>query len=139
VKKALRVLVYEHVSGGDFAAKPISPSVLSEGFGMLRTLTADFRAAGHTILTTLDARIAKINPPLAADRARRPGRLRPGGRHHPLHLPRIGACRPVGTAADPDAGQSAADFPVNPLYCHAGGLAAPEQHQPPDEWHREPL
>ena len=67
MKKALRLLVYEHVSGGGFASEPLSPSVLSEGFGMLRTLTADFKAAGHTVTTTLDSRIAKLNPPIAAD------------------------------------------------------------------------
>jgi len=63
----VRLLVYEHVSGGGFAAEPLPPSVLSEGFGMLRTLIADFKAAGHTVTTTLDARIAKLNPPIEAD------------------------------------------------------------------------
>jgi predicted ATP-grasp superfamily ATP-dependent carboligase len=63
----LRLLVYEHVSGGGFADKALSSSVLSEGFGMLRTLIADFKAAGHTITTTLDSRIARLNPPLEAD------------------------------------------------------------------------
>lgn len=65
----MRLLVYEHVSGGGYSDEPIPPSVLSEGFGMLRTLTADFRASGHTVSTTLDTRIAKMNPPLAADYA----------------------------------------------------------------------
>jgi predicted ATP-grasp superfamily ATP-dependent carboligase len=67
VKKALRVLVYEHVSGGDFAAKPISPSVLSEGFSMLSTLISDFRIAGHNVTTLLDSRIAGFNPPIQAN------------------------------------------------------------------------
>lgn len=35
---------------------------------MLRTLTSDLNAAGHIVTTSLDARIAKFNPPLAADR-----------------------------------------------------------------------
>jgi predicted ATP-grasp superfamily ATP-dependent carboligase len=34
---------------------------------MLRTLTADFKAAGHSVTTTLDSRIAKLNPPVEAD------------------------------------------------------------------------
>jgi predicted ATP-grasp superfamily ATP-dependent carboligase len=63
----LRLLVYEHVSGGGCADEAISPSVLSEGFGMLRTLISDFKAAGHSVTTMLDARIAKLNPPTGAD------------------------------------------------------------------------
>lgn len=64
----MRLLVYEHVSGGGFANQAISASVLSEGFGMMRTLIADFKAAGHSVITTLDSRIAMLNPPIAADR-----------------------------------------------------------------------
>jgi tyramine---L-glutamate ligase len=67
VKAALKLLVYEHVSSGGFADKPLPASVLSEGFGMLRTLTADLKAAGHNVTTMLDARIAKLNPPIHAD------------------------------------------------------------------------
>jgi predicted ATP-grasp superfamily ATP-dependent carboligase len=67
VKAALRILVYEYVSGGGFADEAISASVLSEGFGMLRSLTADFKAAGHHVTTMLDARIARLNPPIPAD------------------------------------------------------------------------
>ena len=63
----MRILVYEHVSGGGFADEAISASVLSEGFGMLRTLAADFKAAGHHVTTMLDARIARLNPPIPAD------------------------------------------------------------------------
>jgi predicted ATP-grasp superfamily ATP-dependent carboligase len=63
----LRLLVYEHVSGGGFADAPIPVGVLSEGFGMLRTLISDFKAAGHHVTTTLDSRLARLNPPLGAD------------------------------------------------------------------------
>jgi predicted ATP-grasp superfamily ATP-dependent carboligase len=63
----LRLLVYEHVSGGGCADEAIPSSVLSEGFGMLRTLISDFKAAGHSVTTTLDARIAKLNPPIDAN------------------------------------------------------------------------
>jgi predicted ATP-grasp superfamily ATP-dependent carboligase len=63
----LRLLIYEHVSGGGFADEPIPCGVLSEGFGMLRTLISDFKAAGHYVTTTLDSRLARLNPPLGAD------------------------------------------------------------------------
>ncbi len=63
----MKLLVYEHVSGGGFADEAISASVLSEGLGMLATLISDFKAAGHSVITTLDSRIAKLNPPIAAD------------------------------------------------------------------------
>jgi predicted ATP-grasp superfamily ATP-dependent carboligase len=63
----LRFLIYEHVSGGGFADEPIPCGVLSEGFGMLRTLISDFKVAGHYVTTLLDSRIARLNPPLGAD------------------------------------------------------------------------
>jgi predicted ATP-grasp superfamily ATP-dependent carboligase len=63
----LRLLVYEYVSGGGFADAPIPVGVLSEGFGMLRTLISDFKAAGHYVTATLDSRLAKLNPPIGAD------------------------------------------------------------------------
>jgi predicted ATP-grasp superfamily ATP-dependent carboligase len=63
----LRLLIYEHVSGGGFADELIPSSVLSEGFGMLRTLISDFKAAGHSVTTLLDSRIARVKPPIDAD------------------------------------------------------------------------
>jgi predicted ATP-grasp superfamily ATP-dependent carboligase len=63
----LKLLVYEHVSGGGFAGKQMPVSILSEGFSMLRTLAADFKAAGHSVSTVLDSRIAALNPPIEAD------------------------------------------------------------------------
>ena len=63
----MRILIYEYVSGGGFAEKPIPPSILSEGFGMLRTITEDANAAGHNVTTVLDSRIAELNPPLEAE------------------------------------------------------------------------
>ena len=39
------------------------PSVLSEGFGMLRSVVSDFKAAGHEVTVLLDARLSKLNPP----------------------------------------------------------------------------
>ena len=63
----MQILVYEHVSGGGFAGKPVSPTFLSEGYAMLRALAADFKAAGHSVATLLDSRLAEFNPPLEAD------------------------------------------------------------------------
>jgi predicted ATP-grasp superfamily ATP-dependent carboligase len=63
----LRLFVYEYVSGGGLAEDKIPTSVLSEGFGMLRTMISDFKAAGHHVTITLDSRVAKYNPPLTAD------------------------------------------------------------------------
>lgn len=63
----LRLLVYEFASGGGFADKPIPPSVLCEGYGMLRSLVSDFKAAGHQVSILLDQRIANHNFPLNAD------------------------------------------------------------------------
>jgi len=63
----LKLLVYEHVSGGGFVDEAIPAGVLSEGFGMLATVISDFKAAGHNVTTTLDSRIARLNPLIAAD------------------------------------------------------------------------
>jgi tyramine---L-glutamate ligase len=63
----LRLLVYEHVSGGGCAGQTISPSVLSEGFGMLRSIVSDFKSAGHEVTVLLDDQLSRLNPPMAAD------------------------------------------------------------------------
>jgi tyramine---L-glutamate ligase len=63
----VRVIVYEHVSGGGYAEKTIPPSMLCEGFGMLRAIVSDFNAAGHEVTVLLDARLSKLNPPINAD------------------------------------------------------------------------
>ena len=66
-EETLRLLVYEYVCGGGFAGKVIPSSVLSEGFGMLRTLISDFKAARHSVTSVLDSRLAVLNPPINAD------------------------------------------------------------------------
>jgi predicted ATP-grasp superfamily ATP-dependent carboligase len=63
----LRLLIYEYASGGGFGENPIPPSILSEGFAMLRTITEDAKAAGHKVTSILDSRIAKFNPPLESE------------------------------------------------------------------------
>jgi len=60
-------MVYEYLSGGGAAKEPIPPDVLSEGFGMLRTLISDFKEAGNNVTTFLDKRLAAFSPPLNAD------------------------------------------------------------------------
>ena len=62
----MRILVYEHVSGGGYADKPLPLSVLSEGYAMLRGAVADFRAAGHEVAVLLDARLSTLDPPIEA-------------------------------------------------------------------------
>jgi tyramine---L-glutamate ligase len=41
--------------------------VLSEGYAMLRGVSADFKASGHEVAVLLDERIAELNAPLEAD------------------------------------------------------------------------
>ncbi len=63
----MKVLVYEHVSGGGFASQDISPRLMSEGFGMLRCLVEDLKVAGHEVTVLLDCKLSKFNPPIDAD------------------------------------------------------------------------
>jgi len=63
----LKILIYEHISGGGYASQPISRSVLAEGFGILRTIVSDLKAAEHEITVLLDDSLSKLNPPLNAD------------------------------------------------------------------------
>ena len=63
----MKIIVYEHVSGGGYAGQPIPSGVLAEGYGMLRGVVADFKAAGHEVTVLLDERISKLNPPIDAD------------------------------------------------------------------------
>jgi hypothetical protein len=64
---SLKLLVYEHIAGGGYANAPISSSVLCEGYGMLRTFISDLKAAGHQVITFLDSRLARFNPPIQSD------------------------------------------------------------------------
>lgn len=63
----MKLLVLEHTAGGGHADAAIPSSVLSEGYGMLRTLISDLKAAGHEVTTFLDFRLAKFDPPIGAD------------------------------------------------------------------------
>ncbi len=63
----MRILLYEHICGGGYAGQPLSPSLLSEGFGMLRGLAEDFKVAGFEVSALLDSRIMCTCPPFEAD------------------------------------------------------------------------
>jgi tyramine---L-glutamate ligase len=61
----VKILLYEHASGGGLATA--DPSVLCEGYGMLRAVASDLKKAGHQVTVLLDANLLKLNPPLDAD------------------------------------------------------------------------
>ena len=63
----MQILIYEYASGGGYAGRPVSSSVLCEGYAMLRALAADFKAAGHSVATILDSRLVAFKVPLQAD------------------------------------------------------------------------
>ena len=63
----MKVIVYEHVSGGGYCEQLIPPSFLAEGFAMLCGIVAVFKAAGHTVTVLLDDRLSRLNPPIGAD------------------------------------------------------------------------
>ncbi len=60
-------MILEYVSGGGYANQKLSSSILSEGYGMLRSLISDCKAAGHNVTTLLDSRLKEFNPPNRAD------------------------------------------------------------------------
>jgi len=64
----LNLLIVEYTSGGGYADQKISASILSEAYGMVRTLISDCKAAGHNVTTLLDSRIKEFNPPIEADK-----------------------------------------------------------------------
>lgn len=63
----MKLLVYEYIAGGGVANERMSSSILGEGYGMLRTLISDFKAAGHNVTTLLDSRLIRFNPQIEAD------------------------------------------------------------------------
>jgi predicted ATP-grasp superfamily ATP-dependent carboligase len=63
----LNLLIFEYVSGGGYTNQKLSASILSEGYGMLRSLISDCKAAGHNVTTLLDSRLKEFNSPNEAD------------------------------------------------------------------------
>jgi predicted ATP-grasp superfamily ATP-dependent carboligase len=64
----LNLLILEYVSGGGYADQKLSASILSEAYGMARSLISDCKAAGHNVSTVMDSRIKEFNPPNEADK-----------------------------------------------------------------------
>ncbi|MFX1339282.1 MAG: ATP-grasp domain-containing protein [Promethearchaeota archaeon] len=62
-----RIFIFEFVSGGGFNQVEIPSSLFCEGYSMLRTIIADFKAMDFEITTLLDERINFLIPYLEAD------------------------------------------------------------------------
>lgn len=62
-----RIFIFEFVSGGGFNRVEIPSSLFCEGYGMLRSIIADFKAIDFEITTLLDERIDFLTPYLKAD------------------------------------------------------------------------
>ncbi|MFX1485895.1 MAG: ATP-grasp domain-containing protein [Promethearchaeota archaeon] len=62
----MKILIYEHLSGGGLAAEEAAVSQLSEGFALLSTLAEDFQKLKQDVYATLDYRIANYTPPIEA-------------------------------------------------------------------------
>ena len=59
----MRIFVYEHVTGGGFAGRPLPRVLAREGLAMRTALIEDLAAIGrHEIVTTMDARVACAAP-----------------------------------------------------------------------------
>ena len=53
----MKILLYEHVSGGGYIGEELPEWGAIEGYAMLKALTEDFKALGFQILTLLDSRL----------------------------------------------------------------------------------
>ena len=62
-----RIFIFEFVSGGGFTQVDIPPSLFCEGYGMLRSIIADFKSVDFEIFTLLDYRIKSLSYYLNAD------------------------------------------------------------------------
>ncbi|MFX1366094.1 MAG: ATP-grasp domain-containing protein [Promethearchaeota archaeon] len=61
------IFIFEFVSGGGFNLEKIPISLFCEGFGMLRSIIADFKALDFEVYTILDYRIFFLSSFLQAD------------------------------------------------------------------------
>jgi predicted ATP-grasp superfamily ATP-dependent carboligase len=64
----LNLLILECFSGGNYADQKLSSSILSEAYGMTRSLISDCKAAGHNVTTLMDSRLRALNPPNEANK-----------------------------------------------------------------------
>ncbi|MFX1362917.1 MAG: ATP-grasp domain-containing protein [Promethearchaeota archaeon] len=62
----MKILLYEHLSGGGLVKKDDAVPWLSEGYALLSTLAEDFKRLKHEVYATLDYRIANYTPPIEA-------------------------------------------------------------------------
>ena len=62
-----RIFIFEFVSGGGFNRVEIPSSLFCEGYGMLRSIIADFKAIDFEVFTLLDYRITFLSDYLNAD------------------------------------------------------------------------
>ena len=62
-----KVFIFEFIAGGGFNRDDMPSSLFCEGFGMLRTIIADFKAISFQIITLLDYRISSFSRYLKAD------------------------------------------------------------------------
>ena len=60
-------IIFEFISGGGFSKFIIPSSLFCEGFGMLKSIIADFKALGFEIVTILDHRVSFLSRFLQAD------------------------------------------------------------------------
>jgi predicted ATP-grasp superfamily ATP-dependent carboligase len=65
------IFIFEFVSGGGFNQIEIPSSLFCEGYGMLRSIIADFKAMDFEITTLLDERISFLSRYLEADSIQR--------------------------------------------------------------------
>ena len=60
----MRIFVYEFVTGGGLAGRPVPRSLAREGLAMRSALLEDLAAIdGHEIVTTTDTRFTRCMPP----------------------------------------------------------------------------
>jgi predicted ATP-grasp superfamily ATP-dependent carboligase len=53
----MRIFLFEHMSGGGMVDRELPRHLVGQGAAMLRAVAQDFMRAGHTVMTTLDARV----------------------------------------------------------------------------------
>lgn len=63
----MRIFVQEYATGGGLVNDRLHPSLLIEGFAILRSLILNFKKCGYEVVTTIDFRLEQLKPFLAAD------------------------------------------------------------------------
>jgi len=63
----LRIFVQEYATGGGLVNEELHPSLLIEGFAILRALILNFKKCGYEVVTTIDFRLEELKSFLAAD------------------------------------------------------------------------